>query len=64
VLLVYLAHQAKNNQAWVTLSEFIKQDIVNDADIKQIGEWVNQTCSENNLGNCVAEIQTNQMVRY
>ena len=64
LLLFFLAYQAENNEAIKVLSEFKNQGFLSDEDISVMQSWLNQTCSKENLGDCVADLQSNQLVRF
>ena len=64
IALLYLANYAEVNEAFSTLSEYMKTGILNDDDIETMHTWFEQTCSQDNLGRCVADIHSNQLVRF
>jgi TPR repeat protein len=64
IALLYLANYAEVNEAFSTLSEYMKTGILNDDDIETMHTWFEQTCSQENLGRCVADIHSNQLVRF
>ena len=61
---VYIASRAGDNQATQTLELFKKQGILSPDHMLALALWFEGSCQENNIGPCVSNIQTNQMVRY
>ena len=64
IILLYLAKHTSNNDALVTFSEFVKQGIIDNQDIVNMDAWFKETCGKDNLGGCVADLQSNQIVRF
>jgi TPR repeat protein len=64
IALLYLANYAEVNHAFTKLSEYMTNGILNDDDIERMHTWFEQTCSKESLGRCVADIHSNQLVRF
>ncbi|AKO64879.1 hypothetical protein VI34_04440 [Methylophilales bacterium MBRSG12] len=64
IILLYLAKHADNHDALLTFSEFVEQGIIDNHDIVNMDAWLKSTCGYENLGGCVADLQSNQIVRF
>jgi TPR repeat protein len=64
IILLYLAQHTNNHDALITFSEFVEQGIIDNQDIMNMDAWFKETCGKDNLGGCVADLQSNQLVRF
>jgi TPR repeat protein len=64
IILLYLAKHTNNHDAQSTFSEFVEQGIIDNQDIMNMDAWFKETCGKDNLGGCVADLQSNQLVRF
>ena len=64
IILLYLAQHTNNHDALITFSEFVEQGIIDNQDIMNMDAWFKETCGKDNLGGCVADLQSNQLMRF
>ena len=64
IILLYLAQHTNNHDALTTFSEFVEQGIIDNQDIMNMDSWFTETCGKDNLGGCVADLQSNQLVSF